>query len=180
MSPHLAASSSACARGTEARLVALPRVGLGCAREQLLLAQRTGGRELSISCHSGNAGCASCPSQWQLQEASFWKACAGHLAQMCLYSSPSFSVGSRGPHSDLAWLGSLEPSLHQSSWNLVQVGWGPGQLVPNLVTGNPACGRAVGTRWSLRSLPTQAILWWNSCVMDNIRHDIWYMTHSNS
>lgn len=32
-------------------------------------------------------------------------------------------------------------------------------LVPDLVVGNPACGRAVGSRWSLRFLPTQTVLW---------------------
>ena len=37
-----------------------------------------------------------------------------------------------------------------------QVGWGPGQ--PDLVGGSPACGGGVGTRWPLRSLPTQATL----------------------
>ena len=44
-----------------------------------------------------------------------------------------------------------------------QVGWGPGQsdLVLDLAVGNPACGRGVGTWWSLRSLPTQLILWFN-------------------
>ncbi|GAB0188788.1 hypothetical protein GRJ2_001344100 [Grus japonensis] len=37
-----------------------------------------------------------------------------------------------------------------------QVGWGFGQ--PGLVEGVPAHGRGVGTRWSLRSLPTQTFL----------------------
>lgn len=36
-------------------------------------------------------------------------------------------------------------------------------LRPEVVAGNPARGRGVGTRWSLSSLPTQAILWC-SCV----------------
>jgi len=42
-----------------------------------------------------------------------------------------------------------------------QVGWGPGQpcLVLNVEAGGPACGRGIGASWSLRSLPTQAILW---------------------
>jgi len=42
-----------------------------------------------------------------------------------------------------------------------QVGKGPGQpaLVPDLEVGGPACGRGAGTQWSLRPLPTQAILW---------------------
>ena len=41
-----------------------------------------------------------------------------------------------------------------------QVQWGHGQLifVPDLVVGNPAHSRSVGTRWSSRSLPNQAIL----------------------
>jgi len=48
-----------------------------------------------------------------------------------------------------------------------QVGWGPGQsdLVLDLVTGNPACGRGGGTWWSLRSLPTQAFLWFYDHVI---------------
>ena len=48
-----------------------------------------------------------------------------------------------------------------------QVRWGPGQpgLVPDVVTGNPAHGREVGTRWSLRSLLTQAILWFCDSVI---------------
>ena len=37
-----------------------------------------------------------------------------------------------------------------------QVGWGPGQ--PKLIGGNPTHWREAETRWSLRSLPTQAIL----------------------
>ena len=37
-----------------------------------------------------------------------------------------------------------------------QVRWGPGQ--PDLVGSNHIHGRGVGTRWSLRSLPIQAIL----------------------
>jgi len=40
-----------------------------------------------------------------------------------------------------------------------QVGWGFEQ--PGPVEGVPAYGRGVGTRWSLRSLPTQTILWFN-------------------
>jgi len=43
-----------------------------------------------------------------------------------------------------------------------QFGWGPGQagLVLNVEVDGPACGGgAVGDSWSLRSLPTQAILW---------------------
>ena len=42
-----------------------------------------------------------------------------------------------------------------------QVGWGSGQpdAVLDLVVGNPAWGREVGTWWSLRSLPTQ-VIWW--------------------
>jgi len=38
-----------------------------------------------------------------------------------------------------------------------QVGWGFEQA--GVVEGVPAHGRGVGTRWSLRSLPTQTILW---------------------
>jgi len=34
-------------------------------------------------------------------------------------------------------------------------GWGPGQ--PELMGSNPAHGKEVGTRWTLRSLPTQTI-----------------------
>jgi len=44
-----------------------------------------------------------------------------------------------------------------------QVGQGPEQsdvvCWQCLAVGNPAYGRGVGTRWSSRSLPTQAILW---------------------
>ena len=42
-----------------------------------------------------------------------------------------------------------------------QVGWVPWQpgLVLELEVGGPACGRRAGAWWSLRSLPTQAILW---------------------
>jgi len=41
-----------------------------------------------------------------------------------------------------------------------QAGWGPGQpdLMSDLVVGNIAYGRGVGTKWPLRSLPTHAIL----------------------
>jgi len=41
-----------------------------------------------------------------------------------------------------------------------QLGWGPGQpgLVLNVKGGSPACSKGVGASWSLRSLPTQAIL----------------------
>jgi len=44
-----------------------------------------------------------------------------------------------------------------------QVGWGPGQpgLVLNGDAGGPDCSRGVGASWSLRSLPTQAILWFH-------------------
>jgi len=38
-----------------------------------------------------------------------------------------------------------------------QVGWGFEQ--PGLVEGVPAHGRGIGTRWSLRSVPTQTIFW---------------------
>jgi len=43
-----------------------------------------------------------------------------------------------------------------------QVGWGPGQpdLVSDVEVGGPACSRRVGAWWSLRSFPTQAILWY--------------------
>ena len=42
-----------------------------------------------------------------------------------------------------------------------QVGWGTGQrgLVLNVEAGGPASSRGVWAWWSLRSLPTQAILW---------------------
>jgi len=42
-----------------------------------------------------------------------------------------------------------------------QDGWGPGQsdLVPDSVVDNPVRSRGVGTRWSLRPFPAQAILW---------------------
>jgi len=42
-----------------------------------------------------------------------------------------------------------------------RVGWGPEQpgLVLNVEVGDPAWGGQVGSWWSLRSLPTQAILW---------------------
>jgi len=42
-----------------------------------------------------------------------------------------------------------------------QIGWCPGQpgLVLDMEDGGPAWGRGVGASWSLRSLPTQAILW---------------------
>ena len=41
-----------------------------------------------------------------------------------------------------------------------QVGWIPGQpsLVLNVEVDGPACGGGVGASWSLRSLPTWAIL----------------------
>jgi len=35
--------------------------------------------------------------------------------------------------------------------------------VLNVEVGGPACGRGVGASWSLRSLPTQAILWFCEC-----------------
>ena len=46
-----------------------------------------------------------------------------------------------------------------------QLGWGPRQpdLVCDLLAGNPAHGREVGTEWSLKSLTTQAILWLSFC-----------------
>ena len=40
-----------------------------------------------------------------------------------------------------------------------QAGWGFEQ--PAVVQGVPAHGRGVGTSWSIRSLPTQTILWFN-------------------
>jgi len=48
-----------------------------------------------------------------------------------------------------------------------QVGWGPGQpgLVLDMDVGGPACSRKVGASWSLRSLPTQAILWFFRFLM---------------
>jgi len=48
-----------------------------------------------------------------------------------------------------------------------QVGWGPGQpgLVLNGEVGGSARGRGVGDSWSLRSLPTQAILSFCDSVM---------------
>jgi len=52
-----------------------------------------------------------------------------------------------------------------------QVGWDPEQpdLVPDLVVGNPAppCGMGVGT---LRSLPTQTILWFYANMSHICRH----------
>jgi len=47
-----------------------------------------------------------------------------------------------------------------------QVGWGSGQLdlVTDLMDGNPTRGRGVGTRWSLRSLPTQAVQWFYDSI----------------
>ena len=39
---------------------------------------------------------------------------------------------------------------------------------PVVVGGVPACGRSVGTRWSLRSLPTQTILWVYDSVNDYV------------
>lgn len=35
---------------------------------------------------------------------------------------------------------------------------------PHLVGGNPGCSRGVGSGWSLRSLSTQAILWFYECL----------------
>lgn len=51
-----------------------------------------------------------------------------------------------------------------------QVGWGPGQpaLVCDLAVGNSTHGREVETIWSVRSLPTQAIL----RLCQGISHDI--------
>ena len=48
-----------------------------------------------------------------------------------------------------------------------QVGWGPGQpgLVLDTEVGGPACSRGVGAWWSLRLLPTQAILWLYDAVI---------------
>lgn len=43
------------------------------------------------------------------------------------------------------------------SLGVFMVGWSSWQ--PDLVDGNPIHGRDVGTRWSLRILPTQGILW---------------------
>ena len=44
-----------------------------------------------------------------------------------------------------------------------QVRWGPGQsgLVLDMEVGGPACSRGVEAWWSLRSLPTQVILWFH-------------------
>jgi len=36
---------------------------------------------------------------------------------------------------------------------------------PGLVEGVPTHGRGLGTRWSVRSLPTQTILWFYDCAM---------------
>ena len=49
-----------------------------------------------------------------------------------------------------------------------QVGWGPGQpgLAYDLVVGSPDCGRGIGTR-SLKSPPTQAILWFYGSLQWN-------------
>jgi len=54
-----------------------------------------------------------------------------------------------------------------------QVGWGPGQhgLVWNGEVGGPACSRGVGALWSLRSLPTQAILWFSGLI--NLCEEQW-------
>jgi len=51
-----------------------------------------------------------------------------------------------------------------------RVGWEPGQpgLVPDLEFGSPACGRTVGTWWSLESLPTQAILWFYDSTISDV------------
>ena len=56
------------------------------------------------------------------------------------------------------------PSLAWNGDTQGQTGWGPGQpdLVPDLVVGNPARGRSVGARSSLRLLPIWAILWFYS------------------
>jgi len=47
-----------------------------------------------------------------------------------------------------------------------QVGWGPGQpgLVLNMKVSSPACCSGVGASWSLRPLPTQAILWFHDSI----------------
>ena len=47
-----------------------------------------------------------------------------------------------------------------------QVGWGPGQpgLVLNVEVSSPTCGSGVGASWSLRPLPTQAILWFHDSI----------------
>ena len=65
-----------------------------------------------------------------------------------------------------------EPPFHrQRNWNEVVertqglVGWGFEQ--PGLVEGVPVRGRGGGTRWSLRSLPTQTILWLFYCQTGN-------------
>jgi len=42
--------------------------------------------------------------------------------------------------------------------------WQKADLVLHLAARNSACGRGAGTWWSLRSLPSQAILWF--CVYD--------------
>ena len=49
-----------------------------------------------------------------------------------------------------------------------QVGWNPGQpgLALNMEIGSPACGGGVGTWWSLRSIPMQAILWFYDSAWD--------------
>ena len=48
-----------------------------------------------------------------------------------------------------------------------QVGWGPEQpgLVLDMEVGGSACSRGVGSWWSLRFLPTQAILWFYDSVI---------------
>ena len=51
-----------------------------------------------------------------------------------------------------------------------KVGWALGQraMVLALIAGNAACGRRVGAWWSLRSLPTQAILWFYECILPQV------------
>ena len=49
-----------------------------------------------------------------------------------------------------------------------QAGWGFEQ--PGIVEGVPAHGRGRGTRWSLRSLPTQIIVWFCDC--ETVNHEV--------
>ena len=60
-----------------------------------------------------------------------------------------------------------------------QVGWGSGQsdLVLDLATSSPACGRMVRAWWSLGSFPAQTILWFHQSSSFYLRAS-WSWSHS--
>ena len=83
----------------------------------------------------------------------------GHTSQYLISTHNTLALPGRGFSPRGRWGTSTGCSERCGSVH-GQAGWGPGQpgLVPDLVVGNPAHGREVRARWSLKSLPTQTIL----------------------